>query len=263
MNRKPLAEVRGDGLAVFCPAWAGLAGLTHGATTRAALPQQGKDDFFTTIQRAREARAIPRVLTFGADQVHEAHVEIINEPFDNRKHQPGLRCEPGLEACEFPATDALITTLPGVLIVIQTADCLPIFMIDRVNQIAGLAHCGWRGLRQGLAGKMAREMIAQGTRARDLEAWLGPCIQAPRYEVGTALVEDFRGAFPGAEVSPNDTHLDLPAVARWQLERAGIGEDRIFDSGECTLGQSDRYHSYRGEGGEAGRILSFIGFGLG
>lgn len=253
-------QITTSGLTVQCPRWADVTGLIHGVTTRAALPGRGKDDFFTAIRRAREAGAMPAVPTIGAEQVHGEHIEAICEPLELRKHPVGFRCEDELDACEFPATDALVTAISGMLIVIQTADCLPVFLVDRENQVAGLAHCGWRGLHQGLAGKTACAMIGQGALVGNLEAWLGPCIQAEQYEVGRELVEDFRSAFPGAPVSPNGTHLDLPAIARWQLEQAGLGPARIFNSGECTRGRMELYHSYRGDGKNAGRILSFIGF---
>jgi copper oxidase (laccase) domain-containing protein len=81
-----------------------------------------------------------------------------------------------------------------------------------------------------------------------------------RYEVGEELVDEFRAAFPDAPASPDGTHLDLPAIASWQLEQAGLNPKRIFNSGECTRSQLDRYHSFRGEAEHAGRILSFIGF---
>lgn len=255
------AQLSQDGLTVYCPCWTNIPGLLHGITTRAAMPQRGKDDFFNSLERARLAGAIPRVLTVGADQVHEAHVEAICEPLDTRHQVDGLRCREDLQACEFPATDALVTTLPGLLLVIQTADCLPVFMVDAENQVLGLAHCGWRGLRQGLASELARVMISSGAQTESLQVWLGPCISPERYEVGQDLVREFAAAFPGAQVSPNGTHLDLPAVARWQLRQAGLSDENVVGSGECTLGQIDRYHSYRGEAGAAGRMFSFIGLG--
>jgi YfiH family protein len=253
------AQLEADGLTVTCPRWREIPGLLHGVTTRQALPQPGKNEFFKVIHAARAARAFPFALTIGADQVHGDHLETIVEPFEYRQPPAGLRRDED-HIYEFAATDALVTTLPGVLLVIQTADCLPVFMVDPAARLVGLAHCGWRGLRAGLAGKLASEMVVQGAAPDTLEAWLGPAICTEHYEVGGGLVKDFEGAFPGAACSPDGTHLDLAAVARWQLEQAGVDPARICESGECTLGQMDRYHSYRGEKEKAGRLLSFIGF---
>lgn len=256
----PLAQLGPAGLAVTCPAWQRLPGLIHGVTTRRALPQPGKSNLFDAVHAARAADVLPTALTLGADQVHGDRLAAVIEPIELKRRPDGLRCDAAHEICEFAATDALLTTLPGVLLVIQTADCLPVFIADPAARVAGLAHCGWRGLRSGLAGKLAREMTAQSASPAAMEAWLGPAICVEHYEVGPELVRDFQEAFPGAPVSPNGTHLDLAATARWQLERAGLAPGRIHDSGECTLGQPDRYHSYRGEGAQAGRLLSFIGF---
>src|SRR5207247_2608826 len=102
--------------------------LTHGTTTRAALPEAGKADFFDVITRARRAGALPVALTYGGDQVHEDRVAIIREALSQPcEHPTGLKFDPALQAGEFPATDALVTSAAGVLLVIQTADCLPIF----------------------------------------------------------------------------------------------------------------------------------------
>ena len=264
-----------DGLAVAFPRWLGIPGLTHGVTTRAALPQPGKDDFFVTLARARKVGALPRALSIGADQVHGIHIEVIGgtpQPADTGP--PAFRTDPLLMAFEFAQTDGLIATDHGVLLVVQTADCLPVFVVDWARRIVGLAHCGRQGLREGLAEKIARSVATvagarttdAGTpdagRARTLEAWLGPCIRAERYEVGRELVEDFRAAFPDVEVSHDGVHLDLAAVARRQLTRAGLPPQNIFDCGQCTLARPDLYHSYRGEGENAGRLLSYIGFDL-
>lgn len=257
-----LAQLNPAGLTVACPAWECRDGLLHGVTTRQALPLPGKSDLFTAVLAARAVGALPRTLTLGADQVHGDRLAAVVEPIETRRRPDGLRCDGEHEICEFPATDALLTTLPGVLLVIQTADCLPVFIADPAARVAGLAHCGWRGMRLGLAGTLAREMAAQGAALATMEAWLGPAICAEHYEVGPELVHDFQEAFPGAPVSADGTRLDLAATARWQLERAGLAPHRIYDSGECTLGQTARYHSYRGQGAQAGRMLSFIGFAL-
>ncbi len=251
-----------EDLLVTNPRWLTIPGLIHGTTTRAALPHPGKDDFFVTLRRARTSGALPNTITIGADQVHGARIQLVSEPIDMARQPTGYRTDPLLGAAEFPATDALITDLPGVMLIIQTADCLPVFLIDRQARVVGLAHCGWRGLHAGLAGKLAAEMALAGAPPERLEAWLGPCIRVERYEVGPELVEKFMKAFPGYPVSPNGSDLDLTAIAHRQLLDAGLPASNIVDSGECTLGNPERYHSYRGQGGDAGRMYSFICFDL-
>lgn len=244
------------------PAWRRQPGLVHGTTLRSLLPEPGKPTFFETLRRARDRGAFPSVLTFGADQVHGVAIASIRQPLTGADHPQGFQFDPALNAGEFAATDALITSLPGVLLVIQTADCLPVFYHDPVRKVVGLAHCGWRGLHAGLAGAMIPELLRARAELDSLRVWLGPCIGAVRYEVGARLVADFAAAFPGAPVSPNGTHLDLPAVARWQLERAGLPPAAILESAECTAARPDRYHSWRLQAEGAGRMLSFIGLDL-
>jgi copper oxidase (laccase) domain-containing protein len=136
------AHLSADGLTVVYPRWREIEGLQHGVTTRQALPQPGKNEFFKTILAAREARALPYALTIGADQVHGDHLETVIAPLEYRQLPAGLRANNDHHIYEFAATDALVTTLPGVLLVIQTADCLPVFMVDPAARIVGLAHCG-------------------------------------------------------------------------------------------------------------------------
>jgi hypothetical protein len=256
----PAIQLSPSGLTVANPAWSALPDLIHGTTTREALPEQGKSDFFESLARARARAALPDMWTVGADQVHATRVQILDRPLRPHEQPDGYRHDDSLRAGEFPATDALVTTLPGLLLVVQTADCLPVFLLDRQRKVCGLAHGGWRGLLGGIAGRLARAMIDLGAAPSGLEAWLGPAIGAAQYEVGGELVAQFRAAFSGAPVAPDDRHLDLAAVARHQLVAAGVAPVRILSSGECTRARDDRYHSYRAQGEAAGRMLSFIGF---
>lgn len=248
------------GLAVRSARWSGMPNLAHGITTRAGLPDPGKGDFFVSIAKARVAGALPELATFGADQIHSDAVALIREPLAGLISSEGFRWNESLRAGEFPRTDALVTALPGTLLVIQTADCLPVFAIDPQRRIAGLAHCGWRGLRANLTARLIESMAAAGAWIEYIQVWLGPCIHADRYEVSRELVEDFRAAWPGAPVADDGRHLDLPAIANHQLVQAGIDAGAIADSGQCTFACAGRYHSWRAHGPGAGRMLSFLGF---
>ena len=260
MNRIDIPDENADRVDA-CPQWRAAPGLIHGMTTRHVLPDPGKLDFFASVRRLRgEALWPSEAIVIGADQVHGTRHRVLREPIDLAHPPRGLRTDPDLRAGEFEATDGLIVTVPGVLIVIRTADCLPLFLLDRNKRIAGLAHCGWRGLLDGLAGRIARGMMQAGTDPAMLEAWIGPHIRPQQYEVGAQLVERFGKTFPDVEISPDGTHLNLASVARHELKLAGLDEKRIFDCGQCTRERTDRYHSYRAAGERAGRMFSFIGF---
>jgi YfiH family protein len=228
------AVLSADQTHVQFPGWAARSGLLHGTTTRPALP------------------------TFGADQVHGAAIGIVDAALQPSRQPEGLRWDAALQIGEFAATDALVTNQPGVLLAIQTADCLPVFLLDTHAGVFAIAHCGWKGLDQGLAGATARAMFALGAAPGRIEAWLGPCIQPANYEVSADLVERFAAACPGGCIAPDGRHLDLPAVGRWQLEQAGLLPAAVVSSNECTLRQSDRYHSYRADADRSGRMLSFM-----
>jgi YfiH family protein len=250
-----------EGKAVAFPGWLETPGLLHGTTTRAALPGRGKQDLFATVARLREAGVLPRRFTLGGDQVHGDRVETIHEPIEFGGHPPGFRWDEAAQVGEFAATDALVTDIPGVVLVVQTADCLPVLLMDRPTKLAGIAHCGWKGALAGLAAKTAKTMLALGAMPERLEAWIGPGIRAANYEVSRDRLQQFTERYPDAHVSPDGVHLDLAAVVRRQLEEAGLPPEHIFDSGECTRADPSRYYSYRAEGDGAGRLVSFIGFG--
>lgn len=249
-----------DKKTLFCPQWGDMRGLSHGVTTRLALPQSGKAEFFTTVRRARAANALPIGPTLGADQVHGAGIYTIHEPLGVWNRPAEFLIETELNTGQCPATDSLVTTIPGLLLVIQTADCLPLFLVDVRRRWCALAHCGWRGVRQGLAVKTLQALLDAGSDCKNIQAWIGPCIRVGNYEVGEKLVREFESAFPGAPVSPDGTHLDLAAIVTHQLRSAGLAATQILDSRQGTLADPKLYHSYRCEGEAAGRMVSFIGF---
>ena len=94
--------------------------------------------------------------------------------------------------------DALMTNVPGLLLVIRTADCLPVFLVDAKNRAAAAIHCGWRGTEKRILEKAAEAMgRAYGSEPGAMLAALGPCIGPACYEVGPEVREGFRRAgFP-------------------------------------------------------------------
>ena len=161
-----------------------------------------------------------------------------------------------------PEADAAVATTPGLMLGIETADCLPVLLVDPGRRFVAAAHGGWRGTAAGVAGHAVGALLAHGSRPQDLLAALGPCIGPCCYEVGDELKEAFGPegvAFfrPGPRARP---HLDLRAANRAALERAGIAPERIHSVEECTSCRGDLYYSYRREGASAGRMISFVGF---
>ncbi|GAB2502088.1 peptidoglycan editing factor PgeF [Lysobacter humi (ex Lee et al. 2017)] len=157
--------------------------------------------------------------------------------------------------------DAAVTTTPGRVVAILTADCLPVlFFADDGREVGG-AHAGWRGLA---AGVLEATVDAMRTPAADLHAWLGPAAGPQNYEVGVEVFDAFvapdwtcGSAF--ACTRPDHWRVDLYALARRRLERAGLRADRIHGGGLCTIGEPDRFYSHRRDR-RTGRMASVIWF---
>ena len=161
--------------------------------------------------------------------------------------------------------DALVTARPGIFLIMKTADCLPVFLVDPTQRVIAAVHCGWRGTRLRILERTVEEMrLRCGCRPSSLLAALGPCIAAPCYEVG----EDVREAFREENAAGDDFrriagragkyHFDLRAANRRQLIGAGIGARRVFDAAACTH-CDPRLHSFRRDRDTAARLYNFIG----
>jgi YfiH family protein len=161
-----------------------------------------------------------------------------------------------------PEGDAATADRAGLLLGIETADCLPVLLVDPRRHVVAAAHAGWRGTAAGVAARAVEALTAQGSRPQDLLAALGPGIGPCCYEVG----EDVREAFgpagagffrPGPRGRP---HLDVRAANRALLLAAGLEAGALHDVADCTFCRPDLYHSYRREGRGAGRMISFVGW---
>jgi len=187
------------------------------------------------------------------------------------------------------AGDGLITATPGLLLAIQTADCLPIILIDPKQRAVGVFHAGWRGTLKRIVEKGVGEMRRYfGSRARDLKAAIGPGIQGCCYEVGQEVRDQFASQFayaaklfreiedtnpvrekypmlfltaraPGHSDLPKRIFLDLVEANRQQLLAVGLPAKGIAASPLCTYCRADLLFSYRSEKGRTGRMMGVVG----
>jgi len=170
--------------------------------------------------------------------------------------------------------DGLVTNLPGVMLGVGTADCVPVLVVDVEKRAVGAFHAGWRGTAAGIVGEGIEAMRREyGSRPEDLRAAVGPSIGACCYAVGEEVRSQFRSRFgyadelfreeaDGGEVSK--LYVDLWESNRRQLVDAGMKAERIEMVGECTACTREadgrrRYFSHRAEAGRAGRMLNVIG----
>lgn len=144
-----------------------------------------------------------------------------------------------------PATDALMTTLPDIPLLLMYADCVPVVLVAPPPSTAVcVVHAGWRGALAGLPGKSARELAhLAGCDIVSVRAYLGAHIGACCYEVGEDILSQFRTTFDtiGAVVGG----LDLASALRESLVRSGVAEESIAELGVCTRDHTDRFFSYR------------------
>lgn len=189
-----------------------------------------------------------------------------------------------------PQGDALITQAPGVLLVVQTADCVPILLADLGNRAVAAIHSGWRGTLRRIAEKaLGRMRMDFGTHPEDVIAAIGPAIGRCCYEVGSDVAKEFAAQFPETRewfdgpfealaVGDNDpnwlpwltmrppghppsapkVHLDLIAANRSILSNSGVPSEQILCSDFCTACRTDLFFSYRRER-VTGRMIAAIG----
>jgi polyphenol oxidase len=192
--------------------------------------------------------------------------------------------------CDRPRkADGVITAEPGVLIAIQTADCIPVLIADRKRRVVAGFHAGWRGTVKRIVelgvGKMRLEF---GCRPEDLIAAIGPGVGQCCYAVGEEVISEFESQFiyarelfrevfdsdpvrkkypmlfltqraPGHSPIGPGMHLDLIEANRRQLLDAGLKASAISVTGGCTSCHTDLFFSHRASQGHAGRMMSVIG----
>lgn len=158
---------------------------------------------------------------------------------------------------EEPIADASVTSVPGVVLAILTADCLPVLFCDLVGSEVAAAHAGWRGLAGGVLEATVQSMqSAPG----DLIAWLGPAAGPQAYEVGSEVRDAFMATQPLASTAfvatrPGHWLVDLCALARQRLQAAGV--NRVHGGGLCTISGPARFYSHRRDQ-RSGRMASLV-----
>lgn len=185
-------------------------------------------------------------------QCHGTDILVIDEPNTDFAHFQKLQC------------DGIVTNQPGVMICIAVADCLPLLLLDPVNNVAAALHAGWKGTAGNIAAKGVQTLEKIfNSRPEHILAALGPAIRSCCYEVD----EPVRKAFSdtgidwskfAAESGYGRWRLDLAAVNRDQLISAGITAENIESAPHCVSCQHDWFFSYRRDEGETGRQAGFI-----
>lgn len=164
-------------------------------------------------------------------------------------------------ATALPQADAALTTDSDMACAVLTADCLPVLLCTLDGAVLAAAHAGWRGLLAGVLEQTVLGMRAHST--QPVQAWLGPAIGPAAFEVGPEVREAFVAAQPQADAAfmPGQCdrwYADLYLLARQRLLGAGLQPEHLYGGGECTLTDSQRFHSWRRDGAGSGRMVSLI-----
>ncbi len=190
--------------------------------------EENRKRFFLSIKTTPEQLAIP-------EQIHDNKILNINNPGN------------------YPATDGLITNTPGIVLTVQTADCLPIFLFDPVHRAIGLIHAGWRGTSKKIAQKTVIAMTDHfDTHPKDLQIFFGPSIGPCCYTVGPDVSERFSNKYI------INRKFDLWMCNRDQLIYAGASGEQIIISRLCTACHPEWFFSYRRSGGNSGRMMAVM-----
>ncbi len=144
-----------------------------------------------------------------------------------------------------PVADASVTSVPGVVLTILTADCLPVVFANEEGSEIGTAHAGWRGLANGV---LENTVAAMRSPAHALIAWLGPAAGPQAYEIGQEVFDTFvstdaEAASAFASTRPGHWRVDLYALARLRLVKLGL--TRVHGGDLCTISDPQRFYSHR------------------
>ncbi len=158
--------------------------------------------------------------------------------------------------------DAIVSSQFNILLSLTVADCLPIYFYDSKQGVIGLAHAGWRGLIAGVINQTLKIFFEKyNSSPNDIKVFIGPHIQSCHFEVQKDIINFFDSRF--ILKRENRFWVDLSQLAQSKLIEAGLLDDNIQISSECTYCLSDKYSSYRREKSTGLKtMLAFISFKL-
>ena len=277
------------------PAWNKIPWLWHGFSTRqggvsrAYCPEDAPGELNLGFTDADDRNAVVsnRLLLVEAVSGNSATLLITLRQI----HSNLVRVATAADAArERPLkADAIVTGESGLLIGIQTADCIPVLVADRKRRVVAAFHAGWRGtVKRIVEIGVGRMRLEYGSRPQDLVAAIGPGVGPCCYAVGEEVQSEFDSQFsysrelfhevysadavhnkypmlfltqcaPGHSPIGPSLHLDLTEANRRQLLNAGLSARAIYLTGGCTNCETDLFFSHRASRGYAGRMMAVIG----
>ena len=156
----------------------------------------------------------------------------------------------------FENTDGLITDDEKIILSLQTADCLPIFLFDELSSMKGLIHSGWKGTRDKIVEKALSIMIQKGSNLSNIMIVIGASIHKCCYEIRNDLIPFFDKSC--IYTIGNQKYLSLQEQILMDLSKLNIHIDNIYIDKRCTF-EDVSLSSYRREKADAGRMISLLG----
>lgn len=208
----------------------------------------GDDPAHVQANRQRLAQWLPTAPVW-VEQVHGTEVLVADGPGALGRAQ----------------ADAMVTTTPGQVLGILTADCMPVVLANDAGKVLGLAHAGWRGLAHGVLQQTLKTMQDQSVEFGVWRAWIGPCISAQAFEVGDEVRQAFMELDPelagcfARDAAPHKWLCDMPSIAKSIL--LGAGAASVTWCGHCTVTDpANLFFSYRRDG-RTGRMATVAWLG--
>jgi YfiH family protein len=242
---------------------ASVSGVWHGIFPRYAFDESGRRRSFNVglngsapEPQVWQNRRQMLTASGGREAVFARQV---HGPDVARWEQPEAPIEPTSVDAHYLRGDALVTDIPGAALVIQTADCQSVVLVDPVRRVVANVHSGWRGSIQNVVGRTVGVMQTRyGCRAEDIVGGIGPSL-------GPCCAEfvNYRREIP-AEYWPyrlTGDRFDFWRLTTDQLVAAGVPRERIDPSGICTRCNPHLFFSYRAEGKAAGRFAAVVVLG--
>ena len=169
---------------------------------------------------------------------------------------------------KFEFVDGFITNKQDIPLVTKYADCTPIILYDKMKNVIGNVHSGWRGTLQRISAKAVKLMIENySCNPTDIIVCIGPCIKQCHFQVEEDFIEKFKQEFENVEKyykigevieGKQKYYFDTTNLIIDYLTEIGIKRENIFDSDICSVCNVDCMHSYRVEKEKADRNMNIV-----
>lgn len=212
-----------------------------------------KEDVLKNRRALAEEIGIPLSRWVIGEQVHGTEVAAV----DQRNAGAGTT---SLETA-VANVDGLITNEKNLVLGAFYADCVPLYFSDSESGWVGIAHAGWKGTVNGMAGKMIRALQEKGCKLENIQAVIGPSIGRKHYEVDDRVISFIPENYKKECVMSKGKgkyQLDLKVLHQKMMIEEGLKEEHIQMTGFCTYEEDQTFYSHRRDQGRTGRMLGFI-----